>query len=234
MRRFVADVYSLDQDVGRLLAKLDELGLSQNTIVVFSSDQGAAAPKDAADAAAKKKRDKERSPEKERLALNLMGYAGDLRGGKHRDYEGGVRVPFIVRWPGHVAAGRVDEQSVISGADWLPTLCAITGAQIDAGRIDGEDSSKAWLGGTHVRTKPLFWKTNSVNSDPAIRWQNWKFHGSNRPRGEVELYDLAKDPGERNNLATQHPEVVTQLSAKLKAWTNTLPKAYDHGEAKDD
>jgi N-acetylgalactosamine-6-sulfatase len=235
MRRFVADVSSLDQDIGRLLAKLDELGLREKTIVVFSSDQGPAAPRDAGEMPPKKRRNgNPADPEKESLRMNLVGYAGEFRGGKHRDYEGGVRVPFIVRWPGHVPAGRVDKDSVISGADWLPTLCSLTGTAGVPADLDGEDASKAWLGGTHVRSKPLFWKTNTANSDPAIRWQNWKFHGSNRKNGEVELYDLATDPGERKNLVGERPDVVSQLSAKLSDWTKSLPTTYDHGTAKED
>ena len=211
-------------------------GSRDKTIVVFSSDQGAAAPRDPAIEAPPKKRkkDKPARPEAEALRLNLVGYAGEFRGGKHRDYEGGVRVPFIVRWPGHVPAGRVDNESVISGADWLPTLSSMTGASGVPGDLDGEDASKSLLGGTHVRTKPLFWKTNAANSDPAIRWQNWKFHGSNRKRGDVELYDLATDPGERRNLIADRPEIVRELSAKLTEWTSALPTTYDHGDAKED
>ena len=90
-------------------------------------------------------------------------------------FEGGVRVPWIVLWPGHVAANRVDDKSVISGIDFLPTLCAITGVEINATDFDGEDTSSAWLGQReHVRTRPLMWKTSSVNSDAGIREGQWK------------------------------------------------------------
>lgn len=75
-----------------------------------------------------------------------MGYSGIYRGGKHGMYEGGIRVPWIVRWPGHVPAKRVDEKSVISGADYLPTLCALTGVTIDSNKFVGEDTSAAWTG----------------------------------------------------------------------------------------
>ena len=98
-------------------------------------------------------------------------------------------------------AGRVDEQSVLSGADWLPSLCAITGIAINAADFDGEDSSKALLGGVHVRTKPLFWKNNSDRSDPSMLSENWKLHSTHRKNGEVSLYDLSTDPGEQTNLA---------------------------------
>ena len=70
------------------------------------------------------------------------------------------RVPWIARWPGHVPAKRVDEKSVINGADYLPTLCALTGVTIDFTKFEGEDTSAAWLGKKeHVRAKPLLWKT---------------------------------------------------------------------------
>jgi len=217
------------------------LGLRENTLVVFNTDQGPASPRDPADGAEamerKRNRDKDKPvpPERQELALNLMGYAGpDVRGGKHTDLEGGVRVPWIVRWPGKVPAGRVDTQSVLSGADWLPSLCGLTGISIKADDFDGEDSSKAWLGGTHTRSKPLFWKTNADNSAPAMRWENWKLRAPQRRRGEVELYDLASDPGEKINLAEKRPEIVKLLTDKIEAWRAGLPKHYEHGDAKED
>lgn len=242
MRRYLGDVYSLDQDVGRLLAKVDELGLRHNTLVVFSSDQGAAPVPDLTEERApssRKQRKRETQAasagDRARLALNSVGYAGpQFRGGKHTDFEGGVRVPFLVRWPGRIPEGRIDEASVLSGADWLPTLCAIAGVPIDPANFDGEDVSAAWFGGVHERASPLFWKTSASNSDAAMRWQNWKFHGSSRRRGDVALYDLASDPGEMNNLATQLPEVVAGLTSRLEAWTAALPATYAHGDAEED
>jgi N-acetylgalactosamine-6-sulfatase len=200
MRARLAEIKSLDDDVGRLLERLDELGLREKTIVVFSSDQGP----------------------------GRMGFAGPFRGGKHDQHEGGVRIPFIVRWPGHVPAGRVDERSVISGADWLPTLCALTGTKIDAADFDGEDASAAWLGnGEHVRAKPLLWKTGAPHSEGTIRDGQWKLHHPNKRRGELELFDVVADPGEQHNLVKEHPDIVKRLSAKLEAWQATLPKAND-------
>ena len=140
--------------MGYPLKRLDELGLRQNTIVVFSTDQGADMTKAGNGG----------------LRFNQMGCNGPHRGGKHTHWEGGVRVPWIVRWPGHVPAGRTDEQSVLSGADWLPTLCSIVGVKINAADFDGEDTSAAWLGkAPHVRTKPLLWKTSSSGSESFIR-----------------------------------------------------------------
>jgi arylsulfatase A-like enzyme len=219
MRRYLADVESLDDAVGRLLKRLDELGLRDNTIVVFSTDQGADMTKAGLGG----------------LRNHQMGFNGDVRGGKHTHLEGGVRVPWIVRWPGHVPAGRIDDKSVLSGADWLPTLCTIAGVKINPADIDGEDTSAAWLGkSAHVRTKPLFWKTSSPSSPAAIRDGQWKLHHPLRKKGEIELYDVVADPAESRNVAADHPEVVKNLSAKLEAWVATLPKAYVKGEEKDD
>ena len=115
MREYVGEVNALDTCVGKVLKTLDNLGIADNTIVVFSSDHGPAPVLLGA-----KKESKE-------FSANMLGYAGGLRGGKHEQYEGGLRVPFIVRWPGKVQADRTDSTSVISGLDWLPTLCSIAG-----------------------------------------------------------------------------------------------------------
>ncbi len=212
MQRYLADIESLDDSVGRLLKRLDELGLRENTIVVFNSDQGADMTKAGGGG----------------LRFNQMGYNGPQRGGKHTNWEGGLDVPWIVRWPGHVPAGRTDKESVISGADWLPTLCAITGVKINPDNFDGEDASAAWLGqAPHIRTKPLFWKTSATGSDSYIRVGQWKLaHPTRKNGGDLELFDLAADPAESKNLAAQHPEIVKKLSAQVEAWVATLPKEY--------
>jgi arylsulfatase A-like enzyme len=165
-----------------------------------------------------------------------MGYSGIFRGGKHGMLEGGVRVPFIVRWPGHVPAHRVDEKSVIiSGADWLPTLCAITGVKINANDFDGQDASAAWFGkAEHVRAKPLMWKTRSPGSDAGIRGAQWKLiHPTRKNGAEFALYDIIDDPGEKQNLVSKHPDIVRKLSTKVEAWVATLPKEYIKTDDKD-
>ena len=220
MRRYLADVESLDDSVGRLLKRLDELGLRENTIVVFSTDQGADMTKAGNGG----------------LRFNQMGFNGPHRGGKHTHWEGGVRVPWIVRWPGHVPAGRTDEQSVLSGADWLPTLCSIVGVKINAADFDGEDTSAAWLGkAPHVRTKLLLWKTSSSGSESFIREGRWKLrHPTRKKDGELELYDIVADPAESKNVAAKHPDIARKLSAKVEAWVITLPKEYIKADDKQD
>jgi N-acetylgalactosamine-6-sulfatase len=232
---YLADVKSMDDDVGRLLAKLDALGLRENTIVVFSSDQGPA-PMRAAGEGNPKKVAKAKARGVEDLRLNSMGNTGILRGGKHGMFEGGVRIPFIIRWPGHVSVGRVDEKSVCSGADWLPTLCHITGTPLPNSEFDGEDVSAAWLGKeTHVRTKPLLWKTSTPGSESGIREGQWKLiHPTRKNGGELELYDIFADPAESKNVAAQHPDIVKRLSTTVEAWVATLPKEYVKTKDKDD
>jgi N-acetylgalactosamine-6-sulfatase len=232
MRRNLADIHTMDEDIGRVLKRVDELGLRDNTVVVFSSDQGpapleASAMKDPEARKQKGRNSKPQSAESEHSRLDSMGYVAGLRGGKTGMYEGGVRVPWIVRWPARVPAGRVDEKSVLSGIDWLPTLCAITDVKISTGDFEGEDTSAAWFGGTHTRTRSLFWKPSSPGSSAGIREAQWKLiYPTRKNGGDLELYDITTDPAEVNNLAAQHPDVVQHLSTKVQAWVATLPKEY--------
>lgn len=240
MRRYLAEIKSLDDEAGRFLKRLDELGLRDNTIVVFSSDQGPAPifdrvlPQDQPDRQTNdRKKSRSTAEAIDDLRLNAMGYAGPHRGGKTNQHEGGILIPFIVRWPGRVPDGRTDDRSVISGADWLPTLCALTNTKINAADFDGEDASDAWLGGTHTRTKPLLWKTSTARSSGAVRDGKWKLHYPNNKRDQLELFDLVADPGEQHNLVNEHPDITKRLSTLITTWQATLPKEYDKGEDND-
>lgn len=204
LRKRLGDLAQLDEQVARLLRALDELGLSEDTIVVFTSDNGP----------------------------NPFGYAGIFRGRKHVIAEGGVREPLLVRWPGRVVAGRVDEKSVLHGVDWLPTLVRLAGGKIDpkdAQGLVGEDVSDVWLGKARPRTTDLFWKVNGDKKPTALRRGDWKFYvpGTKKSKGPVvELFDLAKDPSETTNLAGRHPELVRDFTAVVARWKATLPKRY--------
>lgn len=222
MRNYLGDVSSLDDDIGRLLAVVDDLGLREHTLVVFSSDHGPA-PVTSGNSDKGDKEEKRAS-----LKVNMLGSPGPFRGGKHTMLEGGVRVPFLLRWPGRVSAGRVDSESVISGIDWLPTLCALTGTEIDPNGFDGEDVSAAWLGtAVHRRTKPLFWRVSNPGAAIGIRSGSWKLYDpQERRRIPLELYDVVADPGETKNLAEIHPEVVRDLRQQIATWAATLPTDY--------
>jgi len=219
MRQYLGDVYQIDLNVGRLLEVIDELGLRDNTIVVFSSDHGPA-PVILASKGARE------------FSKNMLGYAGEFRGGKHTLYEGGTRVPFLIRWPGHVKAGRVDTENVCSFIDWMPTLCAIAGIDDLPDRVDGEDVSDIWLGAHRARSKPLYWRASSTGAAPAMREGKWKLHLRSRNRTEIELYDLSVDPSESQNVAEKHPDVAARMTAKLEAWVAELPDEYEKAKGR--
>ncbi|WP_037248717.1 sulfatase family protein [Rhodopirellula baltica] len=214
MRQYLGDVYQIDLNVGRLLQTLDELKLSDITIVVFSSDHGPA-PVILANKGARK------------YSNNMLGYAGEFRGGKHSQLEGGIRVPFIVRWPGKVPAGRVDSASVCSFIDWMPTLASIAGVKDPPEQLDGEDVSGIWQGNSRPGTKPLYWRLRSLGATSTMRDGNWKLHLPRQRSGSPELYDLSVDPSETNNLAEANPDVLKRLTRQVRAWNAELPRAYE-------
>jgi len=213
MKVFCAAMTGLDAAVGRLLAFLDEAGLAENTIVFFSSDNG---------------------PEDYRIgnARNGgVGFPGVLRARKRSLYEGGVRTPLLVRWPGKVRPGRVDDRSVLTGVDFLPTVCGLTGVEPPEVNPDGEDVSDILLGDPRSRRKPIFWEwrggvVGDLSYKPpalAVRDGEWKFFVS--PDGSAkELYRIPQDPEERKNLAAEHPDVADRLCRLVLEWKKTLPE----------
>jgi N-acetylgalactosamine-6-sulfatase len=196
-----------------VLAAIREAGIEQNTIVLFCSDNGPAPPRKHA----KKNSD---TGTDQVIKPNLLGSAGVLRGNKHLIYEGGVRIPWIVKWPNRVAAGKVDESSVVAGVDLLPTLCKIAGVEVDDPAIDGEDVSDIWLGSGRQRVRDLFWV--GPNPRVAIRRGKWKMH--RRSEGIEELYDLSVDPEESSDLAASQVAVTSELGLMIDQWVKQLPK----------
>lgn len=210
---YYASVADLDSQIGRLVNQLDAMGLKQNTMVIFSSDNG---PEDI---------------HVPNASHSAIGSAGPFRGKKRSLYEGGIRLPFIVRWPGVVPQGRVDNESVIAGVDFLPTVAAFVGATIpEAQALDGENRSDVLRGRSGPRARPLFWEWrfnhfgDAVHLSPmlAIRDGDWKLL-MNPDRSRVELYDLRNDSSELENLAKLRPEIADRLSKKLLEWQATLP-----------
>ena len=202
-----------DKQIGRLMTKLDELGLTENTVFVFSSDNG---PEDIVISNA---------------SHSGVGSPGPFRGRKRSLYEGGVRVPFIVRWPAGTPKGQVDNTSVVGGVDWLATVCSLAGAPMPEGlNLDGQDMSAALRGTPTERTKPLMWEWrfkifgHTLHRSPmlSIRDGQWKLL-MNPDRSRMELYDIPADPSELNNLAAEHPEVVDRMAKTVLAWQKTLP-----------
>ena len=206
---FKAVLLEYDKQVGRLIAGLKELGIETNTILVFSSDNGP-------------------------LPTLRGGRAGGMRGSKDSLYEGGTRMPLIVRWAGHVPAGRVDETTIMHGIDFFPMFCKLAGVSLpkDA-QFDGEDLSQAFLGIASVRQHPVFWEygRNSTFGYPrrrdrspnvAVREGKWKALVNADGTG-AELYDLEADRNETQNVADENPEIAKRLTEAALQWRKSLP-----------
>jgi N-acetylgalactosamine-6-sulfatase len=212
MKTYAAAITGMDRALGRLFDRLDEWGLAGETLVFFASDNG---------------------PEDYHVtdARNAgVGSTGPLRGRKRSLYEGGIRVPCIVRWPAGVPAGRVNRESVLCAIDFLPTVCSITRVSPPESALDGEDLADVLRGSARRRSRPLFWDWRSAtvgdavhHSPPAaIRDGDWKLL-ADEESSYAELYDLREDPEERRNLASDRPEVAERLRDRLLAWKATLP-----------
>jgi arylsulfatase A-like enzyme len=211
-RDFCAVLANYDVQMGRLFEGLKSLGLENNTLVIFTSDNGPVP-----------------SFNHERT--------GGLRGSKFSLYEGGIRVPFIVRWPGHTTAGRVDEQTVLAGVDLFPTLCAVAHASPPAGfAFDGEDMTAALINEPFVRSRTIFWEYgrkskffnypfHPYDRSPhiAVREGQWKLL-VNDDGSSTELYNMTTDADETNNLAAVEPATTQQLRTAALAWREALPK----------
>jgi arylsulfatase A-like enzyme len=149
-------------------------------------------------------------------------------------YEGGIRAPFIVRWDGHIPAGKVDTTTVLSGIDLFPSCCSIAHVPLPNAKLDGEDLSQAFLGTPVKRRHNLFWDYGRLanmqrpglkddqSPNLAVRSEDWKLlindDGSN-----LELYDFRESDKERNNVASQNPNVAKRLSTELLTWRKLLP-----------
>ena len=193
---YAAMITRMDRDVGRIMALLKELGLDENTLVIFTSDNGPTFLK---------------GPD-----TDFFESAGPLRGKKGSLYEGGIRVPMIARWPSRIAAGTKSE---LVGAFWdvLPTLAAVAGAEQNIpGGIDGISFLPTLLGnsGQQQQHDYLFWAFYEGKGGRAIRQGPWK--AVQQPyRGPIRLYNLASDLGESHDLAAAEPERVEALRALM-------------------
>lgn len=197
-KTYAAMISRMDRDVGRLLDLLKELKLERNTVVFFSSDNGAPA----------------------RPWGNFFRSQAGFRGHKGELYEGGLRVPMIVRCPGTVPAGKVSDV-VWSFADVLPTLAALAGAARPA--CDGLDVSPVLLGRSdRLPERFLYWEYPKRGLNQAVRWQHWK---ALRPAGQptFQLFDLNRDPAEQNNAAATHPDVLARIEAYVKTARTESP-----------
>lgn len=189
-------VSRMDRDIGRIMDLLDELGIAENTIIMFGSDNGP-------------------TPEGGHN-LEFLNSAGGFRGVKRDIYEGGIRTPFIVRWKSKIQPGT--ESDLISHfSDFLPTACDL--ADVDPGNVDGVSLVPTFLGKPQEQKQHryLYWEWKNLQ---ALRVGKWKFFYMNAtiPEQEpvYELYDLVQDPAEQNNVVAEHPDLVAEFLPYLK------------------
>jgi arylsulfatase A-like enzyme len=202
LRLYAAMLASLDDNIGRVLSRLKESGLEENTLVAFISDNGPAM------GSAQIKGWKPEWPEEV-----LMGSASPLRGRKAQYYEGGIREPFILRWPDHLAAG-TEYRRPVSTMDIYATFCAAAGVPIpDGTRLDGVNLLPYLLGEkSDSPHETLYWLSNDQG---AVRRGDWKLVISPwQPK--LQLFNLAEDVGETQDLAAERPDIRDML---LKAWS---------------
>ncbi len=190
----------MDRDIGRLMDRLKTLGLDDHTLVLFGSDNGAVFALSGTD------------PDFFRSTGSLRGYKQDL-------YEGGIRTPFIVRWPGRIKPGTT---SAFIGAYWdiLPTLCDVADVTAPVG-IDGVSIVPTLLGqpGQAVH-EYLYWEYHGAGRAQAVRFGPWKAVRNDVNKGPdatPQLYDLANDPGETTNVAAQHADLAAKAAGYMKA-----------------
>lgn len=198
-RDYMAAVSCMDDSIGGLLEAIDRRGDRDNTIVIFFSDNGGSGG-----------------------AINAP-----LRGGKGRMFEGGIRVPFIARWPERIAPGGVVDEFVTS-IDLFPTLCAAAGVPLPEGVVyDGFDMLPVMQGKAASPRQEMFWQRRG---DKAARVGNWKWVDSEAGAG---LFDLASDIGEKTDLSEKRPEVLKRLKASFASWTDAMDRAEPRGPFRD-
>ena len=195
-KNMAAMVTRMDRDVGRLLDLLQELGIAENTLVIFTSDNGP---------------HKEGGNDPDWFDSN-----GPLRGIKRDLYEGGIRVPTVARWPARIQPG-TETDHISAFWDFLPTALDAAGARIPDG-LDGVSYLPAMTGDTENQGHHpyLYWEFTEQGGKQAVRQGNWKgicLNVAEDPAASLELYNLANDLGEMNNIAAAHPDIVARLAA---------------------
>jgi len=206
--KYGAFISSMDEIVGKVVTHVEKLGLRENTIILFQSDHGHSI---------------------ETRTFGGGGSSGPYRGAKGSLFEGGIRVPSIVSWPGKIPQGEVRSQ-MATGCDWFPTLAEFSGAKLPKNRkLDGKSLVEVIADGTAPSPhKSFYWQ---LGNQSVIREGNWKLllnpRDHNRPEGrepsgKVFLANLDEDPGESKNLAKKHPDVVSRLTELKQSYVNGL------------
>lgn len=219
-QKFFAVLTEMDRQIGRVLDHLDATGVADHTIVIFTSDNG---PTD--------------WPRYYKAGIEPPGSSGPFFGRKWSLFEGGIRMPFIIRWPHHVPAQTTDNISVIAAFDLQRSLITLTGINAPPHKdYDGQDVSTTLLGKPSLRTTPIFWeygafgsiqpgKAEHISPQLAMRLGNWKFL-INPDGSGARLHDLATDLRERINLANTHPQLTADFTARTLAWWSEMSAHY--------
>ena len=194
-KNYAAMITRMDKDVGRIMDLLKKMGIDENTLVIFTSDNGPLT--------------------RGSVPIDFFDSNGIFKGGKRHVYEGGIRVPFIARWPGKVAAGTVNDH-VLAFWDFMPTAAELAGLPVPTG-IDGISFLPTLLGKAQQKHKYLYWDYGHVRKTymQAVRMDDWKGVrvGKDAP---LELYDLKNDPAETKNVASENPGIVLQIEKIIK------------------
>lgn len=189
----------LDDAIGRVVATLKQEGVWENTLLFFISDNGG--------------------------PLAQRADNTPLRGGKHQDYEGGIRVPFLVCWPAQLKPG--ESMAVVSSLDILPTVLAAVGVTaVDGKPLDGQNLLPLLRGEAAPQSRDLFWTSGSDEGWWAVRSGDWKLVGE---KTKIGLFDLEKDVSEKNDLAAQMPEKVAELTKLHDAWLANMANPVSAG-----
>lgn len=217
-----------DDRIGEVLDTLDRLNITDNTLVIFSSDNGPARASKAGELQLKYD-----TATGAGWGINAAkGITAGRKGHKASLFEGGINVPFIARWPGKIPAGKIDTDALISAVDLLPTFASIAEANLPGDyKADGMDLSQILQGKQEAneRIKPLFWKSGS-NKKSKTHWASyavvhaqWKYL-SNSDASQQELYNIVADPYEKTDLKERNPEALAKMTQLLADWKKTLPK----------
>ncbi|MBM3401782.1 MAG: arylsulfatase [Bacteroidetes bacterium] len=195
---YAAMITFLDEQVGIIMQKIKNLGLDENTIIMFSSDNGATFSAG--------------------VDTKFFNSVGGLRGLKMELYEGGIRVPFIARWPNHIKPNTVSNH-ISAQYDIMPTLAELTGSKVTG--MDGKSLLPELLGKPGIQQKHefLYFEYPENGGQLAVQLGNWKgvkMNVKKNPKAKWELYDLATDQNERIDLSVQHPEIIEKMNAIVK------------------
>ena len=200
--RYAAMITRLDGNVGRLVGSLDRLGLTRDSLIIFTSDNGATF---------------ESGNQGASVALDSNR---PFRGQKRTLWEGGIRVPGLVCWPGRIEGGQVSRANV-QLIDLLPTIVAAAGGAIDpAWHVEGVNLLPLWCGQGREPERYLFWEWQAEGSDQLAAMRGDDKLVVTRG-GKAELYNVVSDPSERRDISALHPERVKELLEQLNAWTKS-------------